>query len=140
MSIPSTHKVFRRTEGDLPRTVQQTTESLPSAEELGPDDVLIKVHAVSLNFRDVAMLNGRYPVEVEDRGIPCSDCAGEVVAVGTSVQGLCSRRPGLHQSSTPPTLQDWRTNRAVRLAEMWPASYASTQSSRRTFLSGCLTL
>ncbi|KAH6682133.1 alcohol dehydrogenase [Plectosphaerella plurivora] len=86
MSIPSTHKVFRRTEGDIPRTVQQTTESLPSVEELGPDDVLIKVHAVSLNYRDVAMLNGIYPVQVQDRGIPCSDCAGEVVAIGTSVQ------------------------------------------------------
>lgn len=88
MSIPRTSKAFRRTEGDLPRTIEQTTESVPTVDELGPLDVLIKVHAVSLNFRDVAMLNGRYPVSVEDRGIPCSDCAAEVVAIGTSVRSF----------------------------------------------------
>jgi NADPH:quinone reductase-like Zn-dependent oxidoreductase len=88
MSIPRTSKAFRRTEGDLPRTIEQTTESLPTLDELGPLDVLINVHAVSLNFRDVAMLNGRYPVSVEDRGIPCSDCAAEVVAIGTSVRSF----------------------------------------------------
>ncbi|KAL2130449.1 hypothetical protein VTI74DRAFT_6378 [Chaetomium olivicolor] len=32
------------------------------------------------------MLNGQYPVEVEDRGIPCSDAAAEVVAIGDAVK------------------------------------------------------
>lgn len=86
MSIPTTTKAYRRTEGDLPRTIVQTTETLPRPDELGPHDVLIKVHTVSLNYRDVAMLNGLYPVPCEDRGIPCSDCAAEVIAIGTSVQ------------------------------------------------------
>lgn len=86
MSIPETYKAFRRTTGDLPRTVELSTEKLP--RELQPHDVLIKIHAVSLNFRDVGMLHGRYPVEVLDRGVPCSDAAAEVAAVGSAVKGF----------------------------------------------------
>ena len=86
MSIPETYKAFRRTTGDLPRTITSTTEQLP--RELGPHDVLLKIHAVSLNFRDVAMLNGRYPVEVIERGIPASDAAAEVAATGSAVTGF----------------------------------------------------
>ncbi|KAI1809564.1 NAD(P)-binding protein [Poronia punctata] len=83
MSIPDTHKVYRRTSGPLPRTIEVSTEPVP--KDLGPKDVLIKVHTVSLNFRDVGMLVGRYPIEVEERGIPCSDAAAEVVATGSAV-------------------------------------------------------
>ncbi|KAI3327365.1 NAD(P)-binding protein [Xylariaceae sp. AK1471] len=84
MSIPETYKAFRRTTGDLPRTISSSTEQLP--RELGLNDVLIKIHAVSLNFRDVGMLDGRYPVEVQERGIPCSDAAAEVAAIGGAVK------------------------------------------------------
>ncbi|KAI1042156.1 hypothetical protein LB505_014042 [Fusarium chuoi] len=86
MPLPETYRSFRRTTGDLPRTIELSTEHVPT--ELGPNDVLIKIHAVSLNFRDVAMLNGRYPVEVEEQGIPCSDAAAEVVAIGSAVKEL----------------------------------------------------
>ncbi|KAH6631466.1 hypothetical protein F5144DRAFT_592470 [Chaetomium tenue] len=84
MTIPETYKAFRRTTGDLPRTIAPSTEKLP--RELGPHDVLLKIHAVSLNFRDVGMLNGRYPMEVMERGIPASDAAAEVAATGTAVK------------------------------------------------------
>jgi NADPH:quinone reductase-like Zn-dependent oxidoreductase len=84
MAIPETCKAFRRTTGDVPTTIVPTTEQLP--RELGPNDVLIKIHAVSLNFRDVAMLHGRYPVKVIERGIPCSDAAAEVAAIGNAVK------------------------------------------------------
>ncbi|KAI0391184.1 NAD(P)-binding protein [Xylariaceae sp. FL0594] len=83
MSIPETYKAYRRTTGDLPRTIGVSTEKFP--KELGPSDVLIKIRAVSLNFRDAAMLDGRYVVEVEERGIPCSDAAAEVAAIGSGV-------------------------------------------------------
>jgi NADPH:quinone reductase-like Zn-dependent oxidoreductase len=49
-------------------------------KELGPNDVVIKIHAVSLKYRDDAMLVGTYPVPYKQRGIPASDCAAEVVA------------------------------------------------------------
>ncbi|KAK4663980.1 putative secondary metabolism biosynthetic enzyme [Podospora pseudopauciseta] len=84
MPIPETYKAFRRTTGDLPRTIVPSTE--PMVQELAPHDVLLKIHAVSLNFRDVGMLNGRYPVDVIERGIPCSDAAAEVAAIGSAVK------------------------------------------------------
>lgn len=47
--------------------------------------VLVKVHAVSLNRRDVFMLQGNYPAGNLDGHVPISDGAGEVIAVGTGV-------------------------------------------------------
>ena len=84
MAIPKTYSAFRRTTGDLPLTIEQSTETLP--ETLGSQDVLIKVHAVSLNFRDVGMLVGRYPFPTDERGIVASDCAAEVVQIGSDVK------------------------------------------------------
>jgi NADPH:quinone reductase-like Zn-dependent oxidoreductase len=51
-------------------------------------EVLVRVHAVSLNFRDIAMLRGRYPVPHRKGLIPTSDGAGEVVEVGAGVDDL----------------------------------------------------
>ncbi|KAK5700478.1 hypothetical protein LTR97_004995 [Elasticomyces elasticus] len=86
MALPTKYRSFRRTTGDLPHAITPSQETLP--ERLGPNDVLIKIHAVSLNYRDVAMLNGRYPVKVIDRGVPASDCAAEVVGIGSAVRGF----------------------------------------------------
>lgn len=58
-------------------------EELP--KDLASHDVVIKIHAVSLNRRDFTMLNGEYPVPLESGGVPCSDAAGEVVATGNAV-------------------------------------------------------
>lgn len=86
MAIPASYRSFRRTTGALPHTIEAVTEPLP--EQLAANEVLVKIHAVSLNFRDVAILNGRYTVESEEGGIPASDCAAEVVAVGSEVKNL----------------------------------------------------
>lgn len=53
--------------------------------ELGLGEVRIRVHAVSLNFRDLMVADGNYLVSVDDPVIPCSDGAGEVLAVGPGV-------------------------------------------------------
>lgn len=50
-----------------------------------PTDVLIRVHAAALNYRDANILNGTNPWPVLPCGIPCSDTAGVVVEVGRSV-------------------------------------------------------
>jgi NADPH:quinone reductase-like Zn-dependent oxidoreductase len=84
VALPKTYKAFRRTVGTTPTTLEQVTEEIPAI--LGPNDVLIKVHAVSLNYRDVAMMHGKYPIEVIDHGVPASDCAAEVMKVGSEVQ------------------------------------------------------
>src|SRR5580692_10078223 len=50
-----------------------------------PGTVLIKVHAVSLNYRDLMMVKGLYNPKMALPRIPCSDGAGEVVAIGDGV-------------------------------------------------------
>jgi NADPH:quinone reductase-like Zn-dependent oxidoreductase len=53
--------------------------------ELGTGEVRIRVHAVSLNYRDLMVASGNYLVTVDDPIIPCSDGAGEVLATGPGV-------------------------------------------------------
>jgi len=84
MSYPETYRSFRRVKGPIPRSIEQTQETLPKT--LGPRDVVIKIHAVSLNYREHATLIGTYPRQADETGIPCSDCAAEVIAVGSAVK------------------------------------------------------
>lgn len=55
--------------------------------QAGPGQVLVRVQAASLNRRDVLMLRGRYGPggDNADGGIPLSDGAGEIIAVGPGV-------------------------------------------------------
>ncbi len=54
--------------------------------EPGENQVLIRVHAASLNYRDHAIVTGNYFGGVLQRDtVPLSDGAGEVVAVGRNV-------------------------------------------------------
>lgn len=64
-------------------TVLLSEVTLP---QLGPEDVLVQIHAVSLNWRDIAIATDTYirPVE-KDAVIPCSDGAGLVLAIGSKV-------------------------------------------------------
>ena len=56
-------------------------EALRLREEADPvpqrGEVLVRVHAVSLNYRDLAMLRGRYPRKCVPGHVPTSDAAGE---------------------------------------------------------------
>jgi NADPH:quinone reductase-like Zn-dependent oxidoreductase len=55
----------------------------------GPRDVVVRMRAVSLNYRDLMVLDGRYAHGgVRDGLVPCSDGAGEVVAAGSQVDRL----------------------------------------------------
>ena len=53
--------------------------------QIAPGMVLIKVHAVSLNYRDLMMVKGFYNPKMALPRIPCSDGAGEVAAIGEGV-------------------------------------------------------
>jgi len=57
----------------------------------GPDDVLVRVRAASVNFPDLLLIAGQYQVMQPVPFTPGSDLAGEVVAVGSAVAGV---RPG----------------------------------------------
>jgi NADPH:quinone reductase-like Zn-dependent oxidoreductase len=51
----------------------------------GPGQVLVRVRATSLNFRDPLLADGRYPFPSLPGLIPLSDAAGEVERVGDGV-------------------------------------------------------
>lgn len=59
MSLPKQTKAWisTSTSGRLD-AFEQTTLDLP---ELGPNDVLVKIHAATLNYRDIMLISGTYP-------------------------------------------------------------------------------
>ena len=85
----------RRTETRKPMRAYQLPkggagiESVVQVERPDPKpghrQVLVKVKACSLNFRDLGIVRGSYRMPVRENVIPLSDGAGEVVAVGPGV-------------------------------------------------------
>jgi len=59
-----------------------TTAPVP---EISADQILVKVHAASLNRRDIYVIQGWYPGPPVTGKVPLSDGAGEVIAVGNNV-------------------------------------------------------
>ena len=51
----------------------------------GPGQVVVAVRAISLNYRDLLIVRGQYNPKMQLPRVPCSDAAGEVVAVGPGV-------------------------------------------------------
>jgi NADPH:quinone reductase-like Zn-dependent oxidoreductase len=79
----------------------------------GRGEVLVKVHAVSLNYRDLLMVRGNYNPKMAVPRIPCSDGAGEVVEVGEEVTSTSpgQRVAGIfmqHWLDGPPTAETSR--------------------------------
>ena len=56
-----------------------------------PGEVLVRVRAVSLNYRDLMIARGQYMRPLKEGIIPCSDGAGEVTACGP---GVTQFKPG----------------------------------------------
>ncbi|KAI0173519.1 putative alcohol dehydrogenase [Hypoxylon sp. FL1284] len=63
---------------------------VPSAE-LGPHEVLVKLHAASLNYRDLIHMMGTKFGQIKPSVVPGCDGAGVVEAIGPSVQDF---KPG----------------------------------------------
>ncbi|KAJ4251547.1 hypothetical protein NW762_011537 [Fusarium torreyae] len=80
---------------------------IPSKEQLGPDEVLVKLYAASLNYRDIIIagpggINGPITPPV----VPLCDGAGSVEAVGSSVKNF---KPGDRVITFPaPNVVDQR--------------------------------
>lgn len=53
-AYPETYRALRRSQGAYPLHLEYTTEHLPDV--LGATDVVVKVRAASLNYRDIAMM------------------------------------------------------------------------------------
>ncbi len=63
---------------------QLSLDEVP-APRPGPGEVVVDIHAVSLNYRDLMMVKGFYNPKLEPLRIPCSDGAGTVAAIGEGV-------------------------------------------------------
>ena len=72
----------------------------------GPGEVLVRVHAVSINRRDLGIRDLSYPVNGADHFTPLSDAAGDIVALG---EGVTAWRVGDRVTST--FFQNWPDGR-----------------------------
>jgi NADPH:quinone reductase-like Zn-dependent oxidoreductase len=70
--------------------------------EPGSNDIVIRMRAAALNFRDAAMLRGKYHIGVSPPLIPLSDGAGDVVKAGKEVT-----RFRIGDLVCPTYLPDW---------------------------------
>jgi len=56
--------------------------------EPGPDEVRIRLRAVSVNFPDILLTQGKYQLKLEPPFTPGMDMAGEIDALGADVEGF----------------------------------------------------
>jgi L-iditol 2-dehydrogenase len=70
---------------EAPERAVVTDLELPA---IGPDEVLVRSHAVGICHSDFELLAGHYIIPVSYPIIPGHEWAGEVVEVGSSVSGL----------------------------------------------------
>ena len=68
------------------KTISELAQVQMDRQALGPMDVRVRVHAVSMNYRDLMVLKGQYRAVNPAGVVPCSDGAGEVTAVGVAVK------------------------------------------------------
>ncbi|KAF2462977.1 GroES-like protein [Lindgomyces ingoldianus] len=119
-------------------------KSVP-VEAIGNDEVLLEIKAVSLNYRDLAIASGGYPLPVKFPLIPTSDGSGVVLAVGASVTSLsvgdavCVLPAPLHVSghlttATHRTLGDGDLSGLLRRHVVLPASWVARFPDYLTFV------
>ncbi|KAF8909223.1 alcohol dehydrogenase superfamily protein [Mucidula mucida] len=66
------------------KNLEERTAPLPPFKA---GEVLVKIHAVSLQYRDILNSCDAYPTSLQPELVPCSDMAGEVIALGSDVTG-----------------------------------------------------
>ncbi|CAJ2509457.1 Uu.00g144830.m01.CDS01 [Anthostomella pinea] len=83
MSAPSSQKQWSVTGTDKDFDgLQYVDVPVP---KVGEHDVLVKLHAASLNYRDLIIPKGLYPFPANFPVVPGSDGAGEIAEVGSKV-------------------------------------------------------
>lgn len=73
---------YRLSSATGPSGITKHTAPIPSPKT---HEVLVRIHAASLNFRDFAVAHGLYPLPTKKEPIMGSDMAGEVIEVGEGV-------------------------------------------------------
>lgn len=51
-------------------------------------EVLVRIRAMSLNYRDLLVARGQYSKSIRLPGVPIADAAGEIVAIGPGVENV----------------------------------------------------
>ncbi|KAI0673166.1 NAD-P-binding protein [Trametes maxima] len=82
MSVPQKTREYRLPKIDGFHNLTLTEASIPN---LKGTEVLVKVHAVSLQYRDLIVAKGQYPLSQKENLVPGSDLAGEIIALGSEV-------------------------------------------------------
>jgi NADPH:quinone reductase-like Zn-dependent oxidoreductase len=75
-------KVYAITDGFGLENLRQVERPQPGP---GPGQVLLKIKAAALNYRDLLVIKGAYNPKMPLPRVPCSDAVGEVVALGPGV-------------------------------------------------------
>lgn len=78
-------KVYEITQ---PKSIDSLTLTERPTPKPGPGEVLVRVHAVSLNYRDLVMVKGTMARMMKLPLVPTSDGAGEVMEIGPGVVRL----------------------------------------------------
>jgi NADPH:quinone reductase-like Zn-dependent oxidoreductase len=86
-------------------TLVEKTEPRPGARQ-----VVVRVHAVSLNYRDLMTAKGTYNPKLKLPITPLSDGAGEIVAIG---EGVTRVKPG--DRVTSAFFQAWNDGEATEI-------------------------
>ncbi|PCH42350.1 GroES-like protein [Wolfiporia cocos MD-104 SS10] len=84
MPIPTTTREYRlpKVDGFHNLTLQEAPLRTPKSSE-----VLVKIHAVSFQYRDLIVAKGQYPLSQKENPVPGPDMAGEIIATGGDVKG-----------------------------------------------------
>ncbi|MDO8771949.1 MAG: NADPH:quinone oxidoreductase family protein [Burkholderiaceae bacterium] len=73
-----------------PNAMQVADVPRPAVDAMDADSVLVRVRAAGLNFADTLTIGGSYQEKQSLPFVPGAELCGDVVAVGTGVQGLQS--------------------------------------------------
>ncbi|WP_040841509.1 NADPH:quinone oxidoreductase family protein [Nocardia brevicatena] len=136
MSIPATMRALQQTSLDGPQDSRLITDApVPSP---GPGEVLIRVTAAGVNFRDIMQAHGTSPDGPRPPYVAGFEAAGEIVAVGETVTGP---QPGAHvvgvgdgafaeymilpAASAMPVPPGWTDQQALGLVVNWPTALAA---------------
>jgi len=107
-TIETSSRVIELSERFGIEQLRLTRRALP---ELQRGEVLVRLRACSLNYRDLMMVEGRYNPRQPLPLIPCSDGAGEVVAVGEGVAFKVGERVA------PIFAQDWEAGEPAQVTQ-----------------------
>ena len=136
MTIPATMRALQQASLDGPQAARLITDA--PVPRPGPGQVLIRVAAAGINFRDVMQAHGTSPGGPRPPFVAGFEAAGEVAAVGDGVSSppLGTRVVGvgdgafaeymvLPASAAMPVPTGWSDQQALGLVVNWPTALAA---------------